>query len=753
MKTKYFSKSKPKKGRKMRSKGKKVVRRPLLRMKELQGTLSKYIGMHMVKDPNDYKLWFENADEKIIKFIDLSDDAEQFIELDNKEILKNIRRNVSPLTKLFREIEKKDNVVKRVATYLVGGDTKDKIVSVTGYGVYLCYNIVKLYIYLKEEKRKNPVPVVAPAMGGVYGLKPEDWENMLSPGSIDIIDAFLEETKEMFNKVMKILYFLIDAEIQEDAGIIPKKYMNIEREKNHSEYGKINSKYNKIISKFSTLVVSSAAPVVGPAIGGFGAGVPKGKGPAPAAPVVGPAIGGFGAGVPKGKGPAPAAPAVGPAIGGFGAGVPKGKGPAPAAPAVGGFAFGPGGFLGPAPAAGPAVGGFGAEVPKGKGPAPAINPFDSIIRRKKEIVNLVLEEIRNNGGRDDMYRFKDAGGRFGLRNIALKPTSSASGTYIGSAQVVYNGEIVDVFIKMIVSDELSRVNNPSYSLLTEACIYNEINQNRYSNIPTLINSYGVLYSTKLVNDFYGKIDFNLPTQQYVSLNYKANKDFRPIYFISEINNEFGTSEELYKFISKIPRVPGKSYIYSLFFEDASGNPNRLRKNVYSVFVQLIITMKLMHDAGLYHNDPHGGNIYVVKLNTPVEFTLGNIKMKTDHIIRVYDWDRGFSDQCNPLTNSSDPGKFINACQSIGKPANIIVNRCYSPHEDFAMGDSWFALYNFIRGDGVGDIDTINNRAIQLINLLTNNFNYTGKFWSTFPGINYNNLIAKLNIDYLSQIRS
>jgi serine/threonine protein kinase len=383
------------------------------------------------------------------------------------------------------------------------------------------------------------------------------------------------------------------------------------------------------------------------------------------------------------------------------------------------------------------------------GPSIRVPPAGSVPKGKKEIVNLVLEEIRNNGGRDVMNRFKDPNGNMGLNNIALRPTVSASGTYIGPAQVVYGNEVVNVFIKMFIVEDLREDSAPSFALLTEACISNEISQDKYPNIPTLMNSYGVLYSTQLVNDFYGNIDFNLPTHQNV-----VNPHGHPVYLINEMSDELGSpTVTLNDFIGRVREANARQndYVRNLFF--MGRGLNTLRKDIYSVFVQILMTLKLMHEAGLYHNDIHGGNIFVVQLAQPTYLTIGNITMFTNYVIRVYDWDRSFSTQCNPLTVNKM--MYADLCQSSREPANVDMDVCYQPHEDIAWGDFWLVMYTFILGNnwfGAPDINNINSRARELINLLTN-MNYTGNFWSYNHGIDLDQLIANLKPEHLDQIRS
>lgn len=404
-----------------------------------------------------------------------------------------------------------------------------------------------------------------------------------------------------------------------------------------------------------------------------------------------------------------------------------------------------------------------APVPVVQPPIPVVQPpvvrkkptLVKDLKRRKEIVSMVIDEIQNNGGLDVMKRFRNPyDGSMGLNKIGLRATESASGAYIGNAQVVYDDEAVNVFIKMFIAEDLSDT-SPSFSLLTEACISNEISEGKYSNIPTLMNSYGVLYSTKKVNNFYGNIPYDLPKHDNVlRLNGDPQQPFHPIYLINERADELGSPAiTLDRFIKNVPTSSNKNdYVKSLFFTDP--NFTTLRKDVYSVFVQLMLTLKLMHEAGLYHNDIHYGNIFVVPLRTSNYVTLGNVTMMTDYVIRVYDWDRSFSDGCNPLKNNLE--KFFALCQSVRDPTNFLDNECYKPHEDFAWGDFWLSMYSFIIGnERFGDSTSapiINARAKELINLLTN-MTYNGEFWSEKHGIDFDNMIVNLKPEHLAQLRS
>jgi hypothetical protein len=377
------------------------------------------------------------------------------------------------------------------------------------------------------------------------------------------------------------------------------------------------------------------------------------------------------------------------------------------------------------------------------------------LKRRKEIVSMVIDEIRRFGGEDVMNRFRDTNGNMGLKNVALRSTASASGSYIGNAQVVYNGEVVNVFIKMFISNDLREDVNPSYSLLTEACITNEIKEGKYENIPTLMNSYGLLYSTNPTNNFYDKIQYDLPTHiNVMRIGTVPNEPFNPVYFINERADEYGSPAiTLQSFINQVPNTKYSSnYVRSLFFEGL--DLNKLRIDVYSVFVQVILTIQLMHQAGLYHNDIHGGNIFVVSLPEPVHIIFGGNTFWTNHLVRIYDWDRSFSTACNPLTLNKMT--YSNLCQSIRDPSNVDTDVCYKPHEDLAWGDFWLVMYTFIIGNipfaTPSSGPEINERAKELINLLTN-MTYNGEFWSEKHRIDFDQLIANLKPEHLAQIRS
>jgi hypothetical protein len=372
--------------------------------------------------------------------------------------------------------------------------------------------------------------------------------------------------------------------------------------------------------------------------------------------------------------------------------------------------------------------------------------------RRKQIVQIVLDEIKRNNGHDLQTRFTDEKGNRGLQNIYLKMTSSASGSYIGNARIEYEGELVRVFIKMFISDDVRENSNPAFSLLTEACISEEINKDKYSHIPTLMQNYGVLYSTKDVADFYGPIDFNLPTHNNIVRLNRLTTPFHPVYFINELSEEQGSPAlTLQNFIQRIPTsLTPEDYIRSLFFDGPGADS--LRTNVYSVFVQLMLTVKLMHEAGLYHNDLHYGNVFVVQTDQPVDVVLGGVTIRTRQLVRMYDWDRGFSGQCNPL-NTGDQ-KFMSLCQSVRDPSNLDAEECYQPHENVPWGDFWMVLYSFALGSvqfaGPVYNDEIESRVADIYNLLTN-LPYTGKFWEEEHQIDFIQMINGLKPEHLAQI--
>jgi len=372
--------------------------------------------------------------------------------------------------------------------------------------------------------------------------------------------------------------------------------------------------------------------------------------------------------------------------------------------------------------------------------------------RRKQIVQMVLDEIKRNNGYDLQKRFKDDKGNRGLQNIYLKMTSSASGSYIGNAQVEYEGELVRVFIKMFIADDVRENSNPAFSLLTEACISEEINKDKYSHIPTLMQNYGVLYSTRDVANFYGPIDFNLPTHNKIVRLNRLTTPFHPVYFINELSEEQGSPAlTLQQFLQRVPTsLTPEDYIRSLFFNGPG--TDSLRLDVYSVFVQLMLTVKIMHEAGLYHNDLHYGNVFVVQTDKPMDVVLGGVTIRTGYLVRMYDWDRGFSGQCNPLNTRDE--KFMSLCQSTRDPSNLMAEECYQPHENLPWGDFWMVLYSFALGsarftDPVYN-DEIETRVTDLYNLLTN-LPYTGKFWEYNHRINFEEMIRNLKPEHLAQI--
>jgi hypothetical protein len=166
----------------------------------------------------------------------------------------------------------------------------------------------------------------------------------------------------------------------------------------------------------------------------------------------------------------------------------------------------------------------------------------------------------------------------------------------------------------------------------------------------------------------------------------------------------------------------------------------------------MLTLQLMHEAGLYHNDLHHGNVFVVQTEEPVEVVLGGTTIRTHHLIRLYDWDRGFSGQCNPLNTRAD--KFMSFCQSTRDPTNILAEECYQPHEALPWGDFWMALYAFALGpapfanpDFNQDVEA---RVRDMFTLLTN-IPYTGNFWGETHNINFTEMIRNLKPEHLAVI--
>jgi len=350
---------------------------------------------------------------------------------------------------------------------------------------------------------------------------------------------------------------------------------------------------------------------------------------------------------------------------------------------------------------------------------------EASVDKERYLVQCVMNEIIKAGGVDVKNRFSDAFGNHGLANIKLELTTSRSGSYVGKAVVTFEGIRVNVFIKAVSADE----NPQAASFLTEACIYNSTvsklqEHHPHNRIPTLLNNYAVIGGVKASRNRYkSNTDFmtdddtnwNMPSHVNAWHNRKSKSTIsKPIYIINEPADHFASSavlasdendptsvsqpymtvfDLLRRRLRTLPPFKNRDYVRKVFFDHYHSDPSKriVFFDLYEVFVQILLTISLMHKEGLYHNDLHTNNMFIVFADRQHEIQLGEYKMRPKWLLRVFDWDHGFSKKCTPSLTQYD--RHLVCQSSVFHDAyDKYPFLCYSPHEQAPGGDLWMVLY-------------------------------------------------------------
>lgn len=264
--------------------------------------------------------------------------------------------------------------------------------------------------------------------------------------------------------------------------------------------------------------------------------------------------------------------------------------------------------------------------------APLIDmPFDEF----KKMFDVHLDRIRRSPNGDRTYKyFRSEDGKIdNLHDLNIVSGTGASYSgYIIANFHADNGKIYPVYCKVFSMDLLDGYVG---GLLTEACISaNNVNQKPL--IINLVRNYGVLMGNyEPSEDFFSRLE---------TINFAphtANENInRPVYIFNE----------MFILVNRVQDLSARGTAMSLykFVEETKGD-FLLGNHIFKLIYQGLLTIKQMHERGLYHNDLHAENIMVVKENTE------------EYGLRIFDWDYGFSNfPCMP------PPKYMkNWCGDMG----------------------------------------------------------------------------------------
>lgn len=288
----------------------------------------------------------------------------------------------------------------------------------------------------------------------------------------------------------------------------------------------------------------------------------------------------------------------------------------------------------------------------------------ALMRDERDFVQSTLNLITEAGGVDTegYFRSKD-GVHLGLQNVPLVVTGSGSGAYIGEAVVSRGGVTLNVFIKLYNDTEESEPIN------TEACVYDK-SIGGVPEIPTLLRNYAVYRGLKPHdNIIWNSKKFSLPN---------------PIYIMNEPAGYYSPTGSFMTVRDLIDTYDLETDPRSLFFDMSGG----LRRPMFEVFLQILFSVELMHLSGIYHNDLHFENIFLARADGDISVTYGDITMRPTYLVRIYDFDRGFSRECPPKP------KDMATCKSMSYH-DIETEDCYIPHEHLMGGDTWNVIFEFL----------------------------------------------------------
>lgn len=127
-------------------------------------------------------------------------------------------------------------------------------------------------------------------------------------------------------------------------------------------------------------------------------------------------------------------------------------------------------------------------------------------------------------------------------------------------------------------------------------------------------------------------------------------NFTPHTANENINRPVYIFNEMFILVNRVQDLDSRGTAISLykFVEETKGD-FLLGNHIFKLIYQGLLTIKQMHERGLYHNDLHAENIMVVKENVE------------EYGLRIFDWDYGFSNfPCMP------PAKYRkNWCGDLG----------------------------------------------------------------------------------------
>lgn len=256
----------------------------------------------------------------------------------------------------------------------------------------------------------------------------------------------------------------------------------------------------------------------------------------------------------------------------------------------------------------------------------------------KTIFKKHLDKIRKSpsGDKNTRYFRSTTGEADNLHNIPIRGGSGESGGgYFIANFHADNGGIYPIYCKVFNPSSIYSSAVEISGLVTEACISaKSVNQSPL--IPTFVRNYGVLAGNHPESmDFY-----NPGKTKYVKHIYENMVVKTPVYIFNEYFNEVDDIGMLDTKGSAMPFCK---------FARLNKDERILGRLVY----RTLLTIKEMHNRGIYHNDLHCNNIMVVKT-----------QMKDEYDVRIFDWDFGFSAECMPpKEGQKDYCGDINDCYS------------------------------------------------------------------------------------------
>ena len=182
------------------------------------------------------------------------------------------------------------------------------------------------------------------------------------------------------------------------------------------------------------------------------------------------------------------------------------------------------------------------------------------------------------------------------------------------------------------------------------------NKHNYEIIKTLKKA--ELYSPKIVDMIKKDKDLKI-LKKYPSINKKKSVELDILLLINTLNKEkqkflmtldtyfFDKCNLEYYVFKKKTIIKKAKYCLNIIVNnkgktiyDKFSNYNNLKKEKYSLIVQVIYSLDIIRKLGYIHNDPHSGNITCEKATNPIK--IGTKKINTKYQFSLIDFDASFS---------------------------------------------------------------------------------------------------------------